>query len=405
MQWYTDEELENMLGDIESEFKEYKESFRGDAPDKARQAVCAFANDLPGHGKSGVLFVGIRDDGTASGLSISDELLRQLADIKTDGKILPLPVLTVQKRFLRGADVAVVIVAPSDMPPVRYDGRIWVRTGTRRSIASEQEERILIERRRYRQMPFDLRPVFHAKISDISRTLFEQEYLPNAFASDILEANGRTCEERLASCRMINDPEEGIPTVTGLLTLAPRVRDFIPGAYIQFLRIGGLQLGDEVSDDALIDGPLSQMIRQLEEKLKSHNRMSVNIRGNSASEERRQDYPIPALMQLAHNAILHRNYESTNSPVKIYWFDDRIEMHSPGGPYGNVNRYNFGEPGITDYRNPNLAEAMRVYGFVQKFGFGIATARDVLRKNGNPELEFEVESNSIMACIRKKIIR
>ncbi|WP_419166627.1 helix-turn-helix domain-containing protein [Candidatus Palauibacter sp.] len=74
-----------MLGDLESEFAERRESLRGDAPRKIRQAVCAFANDLPGHKRPGVVFVGANDAGEPTGLEITDSLLRQLADIKTDG--------------------------------------------------------------------------------------------------------------------------------------------------------------------------------------------------------------------------------------------------------------------------------------------------------------------------------
>jgi hypothetical protein len=47
----------------------------------------------------------------------------------------------------------------------------------------------------------------------------------------------------------------------------------------------------------------------------------------------------------------------------------------------------FCRPGITDYRNPNLADAMRVMGFVQRFGIGIQTARMELKQNGNPDLK------------------
>lgn len=47
-----------------------------------------------------VLSIGARDDGTAGGLDISDRLLLALADMKTDGNILPLPVLSVEKRIL-----------------------------------------------------------------------------------------------------------------------------------------------------------------------------------------------------------------------------------------------------------------------------------------------------------------
>ena len=65
---YSDQELETLLDDIESDFSERKETWKGDAPDKGRQAICAFANDLPDHRKPGVLFVGVKDDGTPTGL-------------------------------------------------------------------------------------------------------------------------------------------------------------------------------------------------------------------------------------------------------------------------------------------------------------------------------------------------
>jgi len=135
MHRFSDTELEVLLQDTESDQVERKQSFKGETLKKARQAVCAFANDLPNHNKAGILFVGACDDGRPSNEPISDHLLRSLADMKTDGNILPLPVLSVEKRVLNGADMAVVTVMPSDMPPVKYDGRIWIRTGPRRSIA------------------------------------------------------------------------------------------------------------------------------------------------------------------------------------------------------------------------------------------------------------------------------
>jgi Ni,Fe-hydrogenase III small subunit len=48
--------------------------------------------------------------------------------------------------------------------------------------------------------------------------------------------------------------------------------------------------------------------------------------------------------------------------VRVYWFDDRIEIYNPGGPYGAVTVENFGRPGVTDYRNPHLADAIKVLG-------------------------------------------
>jgi len=111
--------------------------------------------------------------------------------------------------------------------------------------------------------------------------------------------------------------------------------------------------------------------------------------------------PLPALQQLARNAILHRDYESTHAPVRINWFENRIEIHSPGGAFGQVTPENFGTPGLTDYRNPHLAEAMRVLGYVQRFGVGLEIARRELSKNGNPGAEFAVQLGHVVCTIWK----
>ena len=401
MKRLNDQELESLLNDTESDRAERKKSFKGDVPKKARQAICAFANDLPNHNQPGVLFIGAKDNGEPSGLQVTDQLLRSIADMKTDGNILPLPVLSVEKRMLKGAEMAVVTVMPSDMPPVKYEGRIWIRTGPRRSIANEQEERMLNEKRRYKNLPFDIYPVPSANITDFARVIFENEYLPAAFATDVLDANSRTYEERLASCKMIVSPNDTTPTVLGLLTLGKTPQDFLPGAYIQFLRINGTELADPVIDEENIGGTLVDMLRRTEEKLKSHNRAAIDIT-SAPTHQKEMPYPPAAIQQILYNAVLHRTYESTNAPVRVYWFNDRIEINSPGGPYGNVTIENFGSPGITDYRNPNIGDVLKTLGFIQAFGRGIAVAKKVMQENGNPEPEFELNSSTVICILRGK---
>ena len=399
---YTDEKLESLLSEIESDLAERKETWKGDAPDTGRQAVCAFANDLPDHCKPGVLFVGAKNNGTPSGLPITDELLRTLSDIKTDGNILPPPSILVEKRTLNGSEMAVVTVQFSDTPPVRYKGRIWIRVGPRRAIATPQEERILNEKRRYRDIPFDVQPLPSCNLSALSRVLFEQEYLHNAVAPDILASNDRSYEEKLASCRMIASVDDPTPTILGVLVLGVSSRDWISGAYIQFLRITGTEMADPIQDEASIDGALGQVLRRIDEKIDAHNRIEVDIT-TTDREIRTTPYPRVALQQLIRNAVMHRTYENTNAPVRVHWFDDRIEIINPGGPFGVVTRENFGRPGITDYRNPNLADAMKVMGFVQRFGIGIQTARAEMKNNGNPEIEFQIESMAVLATVRRRL--
>ncbi|MDR3158420.1 MAG: putative DNA binding domain-containing protein [Zoogloeaceae bacterium] len=401
MKRLTDRQLHKLLDDLESDRVERKESFKGDVPKKARQAVCTFANDLPGHNQPGILFIGARDNGEPSGLEITEQLLLSLSDMKTDGNILPLPVLFVEKRILKGAEMAVVTVMPSDLPPVKYDGRIWIRTGPRRGLANEQDERRLNEKRRHKNLPFDTYPVPTAKLSDLVRVIFENEYLPRAFAEDVLEANNRTYEERLASCRMIASPDETMPTILGLLVIGKNPQDFLPGAYIQFLRIQGKELADPVIDEENIGGGIVEVLRRAEEKMKAHNRRAVDIE-SAPTHTIEMPYPPAALQQILYNAVLHRTYEHTNAPVRIYWFDDRIEIHSPGGPYGNVTEENFGNPGITDYRNPGLADVLKVFGFIQGFGRGIAVAQRAMETNGNPPAEFKTSASAVVCILRRK---
>ncbi|MDR1001178.1 MAG: hypothetical protein LBL96_10350 [Clostridiales bacterium] len=63
---------------------------------------------------------------------------------------------------------------------------------------------------------YDLTPVYGAKLTDLSRAVFEDEYLPSAFAADVLAENGRSYEERLASCRMIVSPDDPTPTMSAV---------------------------------------------------------------------------------------------------------------------------------------------------------------------------------------------
>lgn len=393
----TDEELKSLLEDLESETVERKESFKGDTPRRARETVCAFMNDLSNNNKPGILFVGAKDNGEASGIDISDELIRTLSDMKTDGNIIPLPVLSVEKRSIKGTDMAVVTVMPSDMPPVRYQGRIWIRTGSRRSVANAQDERILNEKRRHKNHPFDLYPISSSTLSDLSKTIFENQYLPNAFAADILEANERSYEETLRSCRM-TAPLENTPTVMGLLCIGKSPQDYLPGAYIQFLRIDGTELTDPVVDEEVITGTVVNILERTKEKLKAHNTTAVDVL-SSATHQIFQPYPLPAILQILYNAVHHRSYEGTNTPIRVNWFNDRIEITSPGGPYGVVTPENFGT-GVTDYRNPNIGAALKTFGFVQSFGRGISIARNQLQQNGNPDLEFEVNQSMINCTIR-----
>jgi ATP-dependent DNA helicase RecG len=242
----NEQELAELLQDLESDRVERKAADTD--RNKIRQAICAFANDLPNYRRPGVIFIGVHDDGRCADITVSDSLLLTLADMRSDGNLLPFPVLTVGKRIINGCELAVLIVEPSDAPPVRFNGRTWIRVGPRRATATAEEERRLNEKRRSRDLPFDLRPFVSATLSDLNFDLFQRVYLPATLPVEVLAENQRSVEQQLVSMRFATPLPEQSPTTLGILVIGQEPRQFIPGAYIQFVRFDGTELTDPIKD-------------------------------------------------------------------------------------------------------------------------------------------------------------
>ncbi len=255
----------------------------------------------------------------------------------------------------------------------------------------------LVEKRQAGDLPFDRQPVRGASVEDIDLEFFASHYLPAAVAPDVLAANQRTTTERLAGLQLL--AKTGEPTHGALLLVGRAPRTWAPGAYVQFVLYEGTDPSSTIIHQKELDGRIGDVVKNLEDLVQLNNRIRTEIAG-AETERRFPDYPFTALQQLCRNAVLHRSYE-VNGPAYVYWFSDRIEIHSPGGLYGRVREENFGAPGSTDYRNPTLAEGMKILGFVQRFGWGINAAREACAKNGNPPPMFEFSPSAVLATIKK----
>lgn len=383
----TDDEIAALFRDTESDRAERKRNFRA-APDKVRQAICAYANDLPNHRRPGLVFIGQEDDGSCSTIDVDDELLRTLGGLRSEGLILPFPMMSVTRREIDGCTVAVIEVAPSTQPPVRLDGRTWIRVGPRRAVATAEEERRLTEKQVWQNLTFDARPCTDASLDDLDLHRFETEYVPSATSPEIRRENGRSTEEKLRALRLIS--RDGRPTNAALLLLGREPRQYLPGAYIQFLRLDGPDLVDPVLDHKEVAGTVLDQVRQIEELMRLNLRTTVAIGGAQRREQ--ADYPVEALEQLIRNALLHRTYDASTMPVKVYWYSDRIEIMNPGGLYGEVNPVTIWQ-NVTAYRNPLLAEGLKSLGVVERFGYGLVQARRAIEANGNPVLTTQFEPN------------
>jgi ATP-dependent DNA helicase RecG len=390
----TQDELERMLTDLESDCIERTISVNN--TDKFGQAICAFANDLPDHKKPGYLLVGVKNDGTLSGLAVTDQLLLTLGAIRSNGNVLPQPMLNVARFGLAGGEIAVVEVFPSDLPPVRYKGTVWVRVGPQKAIANEQEDRVLSDKRVSMARSFDARPCTEARIDDLALGQFDV-YRRAAVDAETIADNHRSVELQLASLRMF-DLDRECPTYAGVLLIGKNPRYYLTGAYIQYLKFPGGLLTDLPEDQAEISGDLLSVLRELELRLKTL--IQTSLRPVNGLQERLvPDYPEKALRELLMNAVMHRNYDS-NTPIRFYVFNDHIEIQSPGGLYGEATRKNF--PTRNSYRNPIIAEAMKALGFVNRFGYGVQMAQKLLEENGNPPADFEFEDHSVLVKIYRR---
>jgi ATP-dependent DNA helicase RecG len=390
----NEEQLKALMADLESDTAERTESTTN--TDKFGQAICAFANDLPNHRRPGYLLVGVKDDGSMAGIKVTDDLLKNLAGIRSDGNILPQPMMNVAKFSLAGGEVAVVEVHPSDLPPVRYKGRVHIRVGPRKAIANEQEERALTERRIAQARSFDAQPCLEAKIDALALGQFDA-YRREAVDAETIAANHRPLEQQLASLRLY-DPDRGCATNAGLLLVGKNPRFYLPGAYVQYLELPGTSLAELPVDQAEVAGDLPSVLKELLGRLRLLIKTSM-VQINPLQEKLVPNYPEGAIRELLMNAVMHRNYNS-NSPIRFYVFADHIEIQNPGGLYGEATQANF--PTRNSYRNPVIAEALKSLGFVNRFGYGVQRAQALLAENGNPPAEFEFDEHSVLVKIRKR---
>ena len=379
----TKEHLQKILSDTESYHIE--KTVATDNMDKFSQAICAFSNDVADSKKKGYLLIGVRDNGELAGLQVDDKLLLQISNIRTDGNILPQPVMTVEKFSFAQGDVLVVEVTPSQVPPVRYRGRIWVRVGPRKSIATEAEEKLLTERRLSNIRTFDAMPCLGTTLEDLDITLFKKEYLFKAVAEDILQEDKRTIEEQMASLGLY-DLRYQCPTNAAIVLFGNNPERFLHGAYIQYVRFKGLDRAGDIINEHKFSGNLCKVLPRIDVFVETSIAQKRPIPISVLREKTVSKYPYWATRELLMNAIMHRDYES-NAPVAFYEYDDRIEIQNAGGLYGKVSANNF--PNVSDYRNPFIAEAMKVLGYVNRFSRGVYRVQKELEENGNGKASFD----------------
>ena len=383
-QMITKDEIQELLHSTET-YRVERTTSTGDM-DKFQEAICAFANDLPNSRKNGYLILGAYDNGELSGLKVTDDLLKKIAAIRSNGNILPIPVMSVDRFQFPEGDLLVAEVSPSDLPPVRYRGRTFIRIGPRRDIATEAEERILADRRMSFMATFDTMPCLAAKLNDINTDLLRTKYLIPLLGNEIVESDTRPIEEQMAAVGMY-DTEHQCPTYAAVVLFGYKPRRFMPGLYVQYVRFKGEDVTSEVENEMQLEGNYCELLPRLESLLELSVIKKKPVFVSILREEMVSNYPYQAIRELLLNACMHRDMQS-NTPLRFYEFASHLEILNAGGLYGNARPENF--PSVNDYRNPLVASAMKTLGYVNMFNRGVGQVQTDLNENGNQPAEFNV---------------
>ena len=380
----TKDEIKELLQSTET-YRVERTISTGDM-DKFQEAICAFSNDLPNSRKNGYLIIGAHDDGTLSGLKVTDDLLKKIAAIRSSGNILPIPVMSVESFQFPNGDLLVAEVTPSMLPPVRYRGRTFIRIGPRRDIATEAEERILAERRTSYMATFDSMPCLATKLSDIDTDLCRTKYLQPLLGKDMVDTDSRPIEEQMAAVGMY-DMEHQCPTYAAMVLFGKHPRRFMPGLYVQYVKFKGEDVTSEVENEMQLEGNYCDLLPRLESLLELSVIKKKPVFVSLLREEMVSNYPYTAIRELLLNACMHRDLQS-NTPLRFYEFANHLEILNAGGLYGNARPENF--PRVNDYRNPLIASAMKTFGYVNMFNRGVGQVQIDLKENGNPPADFDV---------------
>jgi predicted HTH transcriptional regulator len=323
----TFQEIIDQLKLGEDSFVEFKEAkFRGEDivelnPESLAGEICAFANTA-----GGVMLVGVHDDGMVQGipqekLGIVENYISNVCRNNCRPPVLPLvKILLLPDSNGTNQPVIRIDIPKSIFVHQTSGGRYFQRLGVTKVDLTPQELARLFQQREH-SFIFDEQIIRQASFDNLNQKLLKN------FAP---EARHLPWEKILENKRIVSRDEQNVlrPSVAGLLAFGDSPEQFLPSAYIEAAAYRGTQMASAAVIDAKkITGPLHQQIDD------AVNFVERNMKVASIKTVGRQDFPqydILAVHEAVVNAAAHRDYSIAGSKIRLFLFDDRLEIYSPG---------------------------------------------------------------------------
>jgi ATP-dependent DNA helicase RecG len=185
------------------------------------------------------------------------------------------------------------------------------------------------------------------------------------------------------------------PNLAGLLLFGLYPQATFPGFDITAVVVPGYQIGSAAEDSArfLDNKRISGTIPEMLEGAMAFVHRNIRVRTIIDESGRRTDkteYPLKAIREVILNALIHRDYSThtENSPIRILFFLDRLEVENPGGLYGRLTLAELGKVGA-DTRNPAIAMALETLIDTENRFSGVPTIRQEMQTAGLPAPVFD----------------
>lgn len=380
---------------IEGQF--YERKAKRD-PDRLAETICAFANANTEHG--GLLAVGITDQGQIEGL-------RQRPDVDVN-KLVQYHYYTgtpTQYRFVdcvnsKGQPDQVLLIYVPYLPnrvAETSKGKAYVRRGDE-SVELRDAERRELEYQKG-QLSFEDEEAV-ACAPDVLLGEVVDEFRQSVAGMDRVPVD-LPLEQLLLSRHLAKRRDGGLfLTKAGVLLLGKDPRALLPGAYVRFVRYQGTEKKTGADHNAVKDevfgDPLPRLFLRLSDFLRSQVR-ELSYLGPDGRFVREPEYPEFVWQEAVVNALVHRSYSLTNTPVMIEMYDDRLEITSPGDYPAGVTPREF----IHNPRNPRLMDGMRSLRFVRMLSEGSLRMRQEMLRANLPEPGFSPLGNPYVRVILK----
>ena len=258
-------------------------------------------------------------------------------------------------------DLSVLIIEVEPSTSVyKSPGGFYSRQGSsKRELSSEAVLRLYLQRSKSGWLGPDEVIVVNTGVNTL------EDHLVNRILSS---RSAESKDDQLKKMGLVRSDENSVirATIAGVLLCTEQPDSFIPGAKIEAVRYNGTTMGVARQHDArTITGPLDRQIRDAVNFVRLNTKVAA--RKDPARIETPQFSPRMVFESIV-NAVVHRDYTIENSKIRIFMFDDRLELYSPGTLPNNLSLEAMRSRQAT--RNEVLASILRMIPVGEIYGAG-----------------------------------